>query len=156
MSAASVLNIPPIVRNKAIAAGAQAWLDDLPFVIGELEREWEFVIGEVFTGGTEALVAEATLSDGTGAVLKVMVERAGDHARNEIAVLRFADGQGCCRLLRCDESRGAILVERLGRSLSELACPSCNATRSWSTLRRACGDPLLTSVCPPAPKKDDG
>lgn len=120
MSAASVLNIPPIVRNKAIAAGAEAWLDALPFVIGELEREWGFVIGEVFTGGTEALVAEATLSDGTGAVLKVMVERAGDHARNEIAVLRFADGRGCCRLLRCDESRGAMLIERLGRSLSEL------------------------------------
>lgn len=38
-------------------------------------------------------------------------------------MLRLADGVGCVRLLRHDEARGALLLERLGRSLHELALP---------------------------------
>jgi len=38
-------------------------------------------------------------------------------------VLRLANGEGCVRLLRDDEARGALLLERLGRSLRELALP---------------------------------
>ena len=49
-----------------------------------------------------------------------MIPRAGDHARNEITVLRLAGGDGCVRLLRADEARGALLLERLGRPLHEL------------------------------------
>jgi streptomycin 6-kinase len=56
-------------------------------------------------------------------VLKLIVPRAGDAAENEIAVLRLTDGEGCARLLREDAERGALLVERLGRSLYELAQP---------------------------------
>ena len=55
------------------------------------------------------------------AVLKLIVPRGGDAAENEIAVLRFTGGEGCVRLLRDDAVRGALLVERLGRSLYELA-----------------------------------
>jgi len=68
-------------------------------------------------------VAEATLDDGTAAVVKILIPRAGYAARNEIAVLRRTNGEGCVRLLRDDESRGALLLERLGRSLYELALP---------------------------------
>ena len=56
-------------------------------------------------------------------VLKLMIPRAGDHARNEITVLRLAAGDGCARLLRADEARGALLLERLGRPLEQLALP---------------------------------
>ena len=52
-----------------------------------------------------------------------MIPRPGDHARNEITVLRLADGDGCVRLLRADETRGALLLERLGRPLEQLALP---------------------------------
>jgi streptomycin 6-kinase len=50
-------------------------------------------------------------------VLKLMIPRPGDHARHEITVLRLAAGDGCARLLRADEPRGALLLERLGRPL---------------------------------------
>lgn len=56
-------------------------------------------------------------------MLKLLVPRAGNAARNEITVLRLANGDGCARLLRGDEARGALLLERLGRSLRELALP---------------------------------
>src|SRR5436305_5877009 len=60
---------------------------------------------------------------GEHAVLKLIVPREGDDAANEIAALRLAGGEGCARLLREDVERGALLVERLGRSLSELGLP---------------------------------
>jgi streptomycin 6-kinase len=37
--------------------------------------------------------------------------------------LRLANGNGCARLLQADVERGALLLERLGRSLSELQLP---------------------------------
>src|SRR5437763_1712964 len=60
---------------------------------------------------------------GPDAVLKLMIPRPGDHARNEITVLRLAGGDGCVRLLRADEARGALLLERLGRPLHQLGLP---------------------------------
>ena len=68
-----------------------------------------------------------------------MIPRPGDHARHEITVLRLADGDGCARLLRADEPRGALLLERLGRPLHELGLPlarrleilCATATRVW-------------------------
>ena len=56
-------------------------------------------------------------------MLKLQVPHGGDAARNEITVLRLAGGQGCARLLRADEGRGALLAERLGPSLHDLALP---------------------------------
>lgn len=111
------------VRKKALAVSASRWLDELPGLIASLERDWSITVGRVFGDATEALVAEATAPDGTPAVLKLLVPRDGDDAANEITVLRLTDGDGCVRLLRCDERRGALLLERLGRSMYELALP---------------------------------
>ena len=115
--------VSPAVRNKALAVGAGRWLGDLPNLVAELEREWSITVGRSYEDPTEAFVAEATLGDGTPAVLKLLIARPGDHARNEITVLRLADGEGCARLLRDDVARGALLEERLGRSLHQLALP---------------------------------
>ena len=115
--------VPPAVRNKALAAGAGQWLRDLPGSVAEIEREWSMTVGRPYEDPTEAFVAEATLGDGTPAVLKVHIPRPGNHATDEITVLRLAAGDGCARLLRADEDRGALLLERLGSSLFELALP---------------------------------
>ncbi|HEY1915420.1 MAG TPA: aminoglycoside phosphotransferase family protein [Streptosporangiaceae bacterium] len=115
--------VPAAVRNKALTAGARSWLRDLPGLVAELEQEWSISVGRPHEDATEAFVAEATLADGTPAVLKLHVARPGDHARREVTVLRLADGEGCARLLRADVARGALLLERLGRSLYELALP---------------------------------
>jgi streptomycin 6-kinase len=115
--------VPRIVVNKARAAGAGRWLEELPALVASLEEEWSFTVGEPFMDGTEAYVAAATLAAGTQAVLKVLVPRPGDAASHEITVLRLTDGDGCPRLFRHDAARGAMLMERLGRSLYELALP---------------------------------
>ena len=89
------LDIPDQVRNTVISDGNESWLDELPGVVDSLAREWSLMIGSSFAGGHAALVVEATLVDGTPAVLKIgvpgrdvgpeagsvmRVHKAGDHA----------------------------------------------------------------------------
>lgn len=114
------------MRRKALLAGAEAWLAELPALVAALESEWSFVVGEPFAGGTEAFVAAATLDDGSDAVLKLLIPRGGetlDSVRNEITTLRLANGEGCARLLRGDVGRSALLLERLGTPMFELGLP---------------------------------
>lgn len=118
-----VIDVPATVRNKAVAAGATQWIEDLPALIAGLERDWSLTVGRPYDDATEAFVAAATLDDGTPAVLKVLVPQARDGARNEATVLRLTDGDGCVRLFRDDVPRGALLLERLGPSLHNLALP---------------------------------
>ena len=115
--------VPAAVRNKALAAGAESWLRDLPDLVAVLEQEWAIIVGRAFGDATEAFVAAVTLADGTPAVLKLLVPRDFDAAGHEITALRLAAGDGCVRLLRADESRGAMLLERLGPSMYELGLP---------------------------------
>lgn len=122
-SAAWVVDVPETVRRKAQAVGASRWLQALPSLVAGLERDWSISVGRAYQDATEAFVAEAVIDGGVPAVLKVLVPRKGDAASNEITVLRLADGAGCARLLRHDAARGALLLERLGRSLRELALP---------------------------------
>jgi len=118
-----VIELPPVVRNKAVAVGAAGWLDALPTIVASCEREWSITVGRSYDGGTEAFVAEATRADGSPAVLKVVIPRDTDAARNEINALRLANGDGCVQLLQADAGRGALLLERLGASLYDLALP---------------------------------
>ena len=119
------MDVPAVVRNKAVAAGASAWLGELPALVAALEEEWAIIAGRPFADATEAYVAEALLEDGTPAVLKLIMPRDGDAiaAGHEALVLRLAGGKGCALLLRDDVSRGALLLERLGRSLHDLDLP---------------------------------
>jgi len=116
--------VPENVRKRAIAAGAEAWLEGLPALVEAIERGWSIEVGRVLSGGSEAFVAEATLEDRTRAVLKLLLPRDDDTARNEITALRIADGIGCARLFRADITRGALLLERLGPPLSKSGLPA--------------------------------
>ncbi|MGH3844004.1 MAG: aminoglycoside phosphotransferase family protein [Pseudonocardiaceae bacterium] len=118
-----VLGVPTAVRNKAVALGAGSWLDALPALVAGVSAEWSLIVGEVFENATEAFVAEVTLGDGTAAVLKILLPGREDAARNEIIALRLAGGVGCARLLRSDESRNVLVLERLGRCLHDLTVP---------------------------------
>ena len=118
-----MLELPAVVREKALAVGADAWLDELPVLVRSLEAEWRIAVGRVYPDSTEACVVEALCDDGTPAVLKLIVPRAADAAAHEVKVLRLVDGEGCPRLLREDVRRGALLLERLGRPLYELGVP---------------------------------
>ena len=118
-----MLEVPRVVCEKALAVGAEAWLDTLPEQVRSLEAEWEIAVGKAFPDSTEAFVAEAARADGTPAVLKLIAPRDGEAAAHEATVLRLAAGEGCPQLLREDATRGALLLERLGRSLYELQRP---------------------------------
>jgi streptomycin 6-kinase len=118
-----MLNIPAVVREKALAVGAVAWVDGLPDLISTIEEDWGIAVGRPYSDSTEAFVAEATCGDGTPVVLKLLVPRDRDAAAREATVLRLAGGEGCPRLLAEDVTRGALLLERLGRSLFELGLP---------------------------------
>jgi streptomycin 6-kinase len=118
-----MIQVPEVVRQKAFAVGAGPWLDELPLLVASVEQEWGIAVGDAYSDSTEAFVAKATCADGTAAVLKLIVPRGGDAAEHEIAVLRLTGGKGCVRLLRADAAQGALLLERLGRSLYQLALP---------------------------------
>jgi streptomycin 6-kinase len=118
-----MIEIPPVVREKALAVGAGAWLGELPTLIRTIEAEWGISVGRVYRDSTEALVTQAVCDDGTEAVLKLLVPRDGEAPAREATVLRLAGGDGCPRLLRADVARGALLLERLGPSLYELRLP---------------------------------
>ena len=118
-----MIEVPALVRSKALTVGATRWLDDLPALVASIEAEWSLTVGCPYNTGTEALVVEATLDDGAPAVLKLLIPRERDAARHEIGVLRLAGGEGCVRLLRHDAERGVLLLERLGRPLFELGLP---------------------------------
>jgi hypothetical protein len=42
-----VIMVPEVVRQKAFAVGADAWLDDLPLLVTALEHEWSITVGAV-------------------------------------------------------------------------------------------------------------
>jgi streptomycin 6-kinase len=118
------MELPDIVRNRAIAGEHRAWIDRLADLVRGLERDWSIVVGEIFSEGTEALVAGAQLEDGTPAILKVLVPRPdGAIDDHEATVLRLVAGDGCPVLHRDDPVRGALLMERLGPSVFALGLP---------------------------------
>ncbi|HEX6024656.1 MAG TPA: aminoglycoside phosphotransferase family protein, partial [Solirubrobacter sp.] len=114
-----VITIPPAVRRKALALGADEWLHTLPELVDHLAREWSLTLGAVYDDATEALVADAG-----DAVLKIAIPGDRVAVHHEITVLRLADGDGCAKLLRVDEQNGALLLERLGPSLHSLRLPT--------------------------------
>lgn len=117
------MDVPEVVRNKARRVGAEAWLAELAALVRELEDEWSIAAGRAYPDSTEAYVARATTCDGEAAVLKLLIPRDDIAVTDEIAVLRLAGGDGCVRLLRADEGRCALLVERLGPSMYDLGLP---------------------------------
>ena len=118
-----MISIPEVLRNHAVAAGAERWLGDLAVLVNHLEQQWDIAVGRPLAGATEAYVAGVTTSAGQPVVLKVLLPLSGSRARHEITALRLADGQGCVALLRDDPDLGALLLERLGPSLFELGVP---------------------------------
>jgi streptomycin 6-kinase len=118
------MELPDVVRNRAIAEGREDWIDELPEIVRSLERDWSIKVGRSYDEGTEAFVADATLADGSPAILKVLVPRRhGGVDDHEATVLRIVGGDGC-PLLHCDDpTRGALLIERLGPSLATLGFP---------------------------------
>jgi streptomycin 6-kinase len=135
--------IPPAVEAKARQFGADSWLAGLRDLIAGLERDWSITVGLPFSDATEAYVAAATRADGEPAAIKVMIPRPGDHLAHELTALRLARGAGLVELLDADESRGAMLLERLGPNIAVYDFPLEYRLKIFAW--------LATSVWRPAP-----
>ncbi len=118
------LALPVEVRQRAVAAGeaGHRWLHAVPQLVAELERDWDITVGEPLSGGSAALVAHAVTGAGEPVVFK-LGSPGYDAFASEVAVLSIADGRGYAKLLRQDEPRRAILLERLGRMLHAVGPP---------------------------------
>ncbi|MBM4418173.1 MAG: hypothetical protein FJ033_07655 [Chloroflexi bacterium] len=112
-------------RFRAFNAVDPAWVAALPDLLAGLAKDWDLAIGPYYPNIWINYVAPATrvLPGGgrEGGVLKV--SRYLDETANEIAALRRWEGDGAARLLRVDETRGAMLLERIdpGTMLVDLA-----------------------------------
>ena len=113
------------MRAESLGENGRAWVARLPHLVQELERLWGFAAGASLAGGSESLVAEASLADGTGAVLKVGLPGSAD-LNAEATVYRLAAGRGYAQLLAHDAARNALLLERLGLPLSR----HCDSTEA--------------------------
>jgi streptomycin 6-kinase len=117
-------------------AGAATWIESIPSIVDDIEREWSIEIGPVID-------VEATLSwvaaIGEDAVLKVAWPH--DEGRDEIAALQQWDGDGAVRVLRHDTERWAYLLERCR--------PGTKLAKKWSTETVPIGAALLQRLWVP-------
>lgn len=76
----------------------------------QLCARWQLSIGVPISQGSGACLSFATRRDGTAAVLKIVSPHM--EAEDEALGLQFWNGDGAVRLLECDESLHALLLER--------------------------------------------
>src|SRR4051812_17357301 len=86
------------------------WLAALPDMVAALESRWSLQLHAPFDNATCAWVAPATRADGTHAVLKVQMPHM--EGADEIAGLRFWDGEPTAALLDAEPDQHAMLLER--------------------------------------------
>ena len=114
--------MPAVVRRQAAGVpGGEAWLAGLPRLLTALEQAWSLRITGWIPGGTTAVVARATRSDGLPVVVKAALP--GSWFEQQVRTLAAADGNGYVRLLAYDGERHAALLEALGPSLAGSGLP---------------------------------
>jgi streptomycin 6-kinase len=116
--------LPVKFRRNASDSGGESgerWLRDLPQVIEEIENKWSLKADKPFRNLSYNYVAPCRRADGREAVLKIALPFNGPEIFNEAKFLRLADGEGTVKLLAADETRRAILLEKLapGENLRE-------------------------------------
>ncbi len=105
------------MADDVLVAIAQ-WREEAPRIADEIAEEWGLTLGDPYVPGLCGHVVRAELADGTPAVLKVFFP---DHESfQEPDALERWNGDGAVRLLRRDDERCALLLERCepGRALS--------------------------------------
>lgn len=88
------------------------WLAELPDAIAEVTRRWNLIVEPPFNGDevTAAWVAPVTRADGSSAVLKFGMPHM--EGADEIAGLRFWNGNPTIELFEADHDLNAMLLEK--------------------------------------------
>jgi streptomycin 6-kinase len=116
----------------------EQWLDELPLIIQDLEREWNISVASPFPGIEYNFVAKAVDRADNPVVIKIsppfeMVEIFG-----EAKYLRLHDGLGAIRLLAEHRERRAILLER--------AVPGAALHEHFANDPIGCVDPAISAL----------
>jgi len=119
-----ISNLPERFTRNALdlcgETGGQ-WLKDLPQIIAELSKIWSLTVERPFPNLSYNFVAPCICESGE-AVLKIAPPLNNPEIFNEARFLQMANGKGAVKLLKIDESRRAIVLERLspGANLKEV------------------------------------
>lgn len=89
------------------------WLADLPALVDAIAENWSLSVGEPFPNLSYHYVAPCLCADGSEAVLKIGFPGEQKTLFNEAKMLEFIGGRGLVELLRMDENRFALLLEKL-------------------------------------------
>jgi streptomycin 6-kinase len=87
-----------------------SWRPTAPALAEQVAEEWGLVLGEPYVQGYVGYVVRAETSDGEAVVLKVSFP--DRETEQEPDALARWDGDGAIRLLRRDDARRAMLLER--------------------------------------------
>lgn len=107
------------VEREGVAG--QAWVDELPELVGCLLREWGLTPVRPPMSGNVGLVWEVRDADGAARMLKVSWRDV--ETRNEAEALRRWAGRGAVRLAAASDDAGALLLERLDAVTSLASVP---------------------------------
>ena len=138
-----------LVIPKALAATCgktpqrAAWLRRLPDVLRNLEREWALTPDTPLDGEEPSCsyVAAVRYANRTPAVLKIGMPHM--EGQDEVHGLRFWAGDPTVRLMKADESLGAMLLERCEPGTTLRGLPECDQDVAISgLLRRAWRNPV--------------
>ncbi len=107
----------------------ERWLSDLPRIVGDIAENWSLQVERHFPNLSYNFVAPCVCADGTKAVLKIGFCAEKSEIFDEARLLNNFDGKGAVKLLKFDENRCALLLERLipGKNLLEICSPNDNA-----------------------------
>ena len=120
-----IANLPEkFTRNTLGLCGksGEQWLKNLPEIISEIEENWSLKTQRHFPNLSYNYVAPCVCDDGVDAVLKIALPLNNPEIYSEARFLQTANGIGAVRLLKLDDDRRAILLERLkpGKNLKEI------------------------------------
>jgi streptomycin 6-kinase len=108
------MNIPKWFQKKMVDVFGEAgkvWLTDVESTMQFCEKEWKLQIEGPVSNLSYNYVLHAKAANGTPVMLKLGVP--SFDFTNEIRTLKVYGGKGCARLLKADEERGAMLLEKL-------------------------------------------
>lgn len=91
----------------------EKWLAHLPFIIAELAARWQIMVEKPFPNLSYNYVASCVGADKSEAVLKIGFPEEDSPIFNEAEMLKMFEGNGAVKLLRIDEQRHALLLEKL-------------------------------------------
>jgi streptomycin 6-kinase len=94
----------------------QQWLASLPAAVQSQCERWDLRLDGELAHGSNAIVLPVRRH---GEPLALRMTPPGPDVTEQLHALRWWDGRGVVRLLEADPDRGAMLLERLGSSLSD-------------------------------------